>query len=203
MCAPTKKPAACFRRGGLLVCSPNWTRTSNRSINSRMLCQLSYGGLLWSPRGVVNASLEPRTDSSACRRRTTKRQVSEGTAGAVGSGIRNQLPQILQWARRTAPKIREPWDTADAAAQICPDGRMEMNAACHSAACHSAAGHVDEALRKLAATVEPLAVIGVLPSTVTDCAAPSTVGRSALRWLQPPGDRAVISSRGPGARTGS
>ena len=33
--------------------SPDWTRTSNPSINSRMLCQLSYGGLLcfscWFP----------------------------------------------------------------------------------------------------------------------------------------------------------
>ena len=28
-------------RGG----SPDWTRTSNPSINSRMLCQLSYGGM--------------------------------------------------------------------------------------------------------------------------------------------------------------
>ena len=27
------------------MCSPDWTRTSNPSINSRMLCQLSYGGL--------------------------------------------------------------------------------------------------------------------------------------------------------------
>ena len=34
-------------------CSPDWTRTSNPSINSRMLCQLSYGGLFcfrcWFP----------------------------------------------------------------------------------------------------------------------------------------------------------
>ncbi len=30
---------SCFMR------SPDWTRTSNPSINSRMLCQLSYGGL--------------------------------------------------------------------------------------------------------------------------------------------------------------
>ena len=33
--------------------SPDWTRTSNPSINSRMLCQLSYGGLFcfrcWFP----------------------------------------------------------------------------------------------------------------------------------------------------------
>src|SRR5437016_1251142 len=26
------------------VCSPDWTRTSNPSVNSRMLCQLSYRG---------------------------------------------------------------------------------------------------------------------------------------------------------------
>ena len=35
------------------ICSPDWTRTSNPSINSRMLCQLSYGGLFcfrcWFP----------------------------------------------------------------------------------------------------------------------------------------------------------
>jgi hypothetical protein len=30
----------------LAFCSPDWTRTSNPSINSRMLCQLSYGGSL-------------------------------------------------------------------------------------------------------------------------------------------------------------
>ncbi len=33
---------SCFMR------SPDWTRTSNPSINSRMLCQLSYGGLFCS-----------------------------------------------------------------------------------------------------------------------------------------------------------
>lgn len=26
------------------LCSPDWTRTNNPAINSRMLCQLSYGG---------------------------------------------------------------------------------------------------------------------------------------------------------------
>lgn len=31
------------------VSSPNWTRTNNPSINSRMLCQLSYGGSLDVP----------------------------------------------------------------------------------------------------------------------------------------------------------
>ena len=29
-----------------LICSPGWTRTTNPSVNSRMLCQLSYRGLL-------------------------------------------------------------------------------------------------------------------------------------------------------------
>jgi hypothetical protein len=28
----------------LELCSPDWTRTNNPAINSRMLCQLSYGG---------------------------------------------------------------------------------------------------------------------------------------------------------------
>lgn len=31
--------------GSCFIRSPDWTRTSNPSINSRMLCQLSYGGL--------------------------------------------------------------------------------------------------------------------------------------------------------------
>ena len=39
--------------GSCFIRSPDWTRTSNPSINSRMLCQLSYGGLLcfscWFP----------------------------------------------------------------------------------------------------------------------------------------------------------
>ena len=30
----------------LRVCSPDWTRTSNLPINSRLLCQLSYRGML-------------------------------------------------------------------------------------------------------------------------------------------------------------
>ena len=38
-----------YERPGFLpalhVCSPIWTRTRNPSINSRMLCQLSYRGL--------------------------------------------------------------------------------------------------------------------------------------------------------------
>lgn len=46
--SPGRSPEdSCFMR------SPDWTRTSNPSINSRMLCQLSYGGLLcfscWFP----------------------------------------------------------------------------------------------------------------------------------------------------------
>lgn len=80
-----KSPPPAFAGAGSSFCSPNWTRTSNRSINSRMLCQLSYGGLLWPSFGAESASLEPRTDSSACRRPTTKRQVSDETAVAVRS----------------------------------------------------------------------------------------------------------------------
>jgi hypothetical protein len=33
--------------------SPDWTRTSNPSINSRMLCQLSYGGPSFSGPGYL------------------------------------------------------------------------------------------------------------------------------------------------------
>ena len=42
-----------LRSEAFSICSPDWTRTSNPSINSRMLCQLSYGGLFcfrcWFP----------------------------------------------------------------------------------------------------------------------------------------------------------
>ena len=48
----SKNPGTKFR-GSCYICSPDWTRTSNPSINSRMLCQLSYGGLFcfhcWFP----------------------------------------------------------------------------------------------------------------------------------------------------------
>lgn len=37
-------PRYFFELAGILRGSPDWTRTSNPSINSRMLCQLSYGG---------------------------------------------------------------------------------------------------------------------------------------------------------------
>ena len=47
-----RTPEACLW-GSFYICSPDWTRTSNPSINSRMLCQLSYGGLFclrcWFP----------------------------------------------------------------------------------------------------------------------------------------------------------
>ena len=39
-----RTPEACLW-GSFYICSPDWTRTSNPSINSRMLCQLSYGGI--------------------------------------------------------------------------------------------------------------------------------------------------------------
>ena len=35
-----------LRASDLRVCSPDWTRTSNLPINSRLLCQLSYRGML-------------------------------------------------------------------------------------------------------------------------------------------------------------
>src|SRR5699024_2377761 len=40
---------------GVLVCSPGWARTSDPSINSRMLCQLSYGGTSQSTADVMTS----------------------------------------------------------------------------------------------------------------------------------------------------
>ncbi len=41
---PHQSPEGMYWPSDLGLCSPDWTRTSNRPINSRMLCQLSYGG---------------------------------------------------------------------------------------------------------------------------------------------------------------
>jgi hypothetical protein len=38
------EPSAIAQASDLGLCSPEWTRTTNPAINSRMLCQLSYGG---------------------------------------------------------------------------------------------------------------------------------------------------------------
>ena len=45
---PQVRHRACFVDLGTCsnACSPGWTRTTNPSVNSRMLCQLSYRGLL-------------------------------------------------------------------------------------------------------------------------------------------------------------
>ena len=46
---PTKSRFTVRGFGGMVArsaCSPGWTRTTNPSVNSRMLCQLSYRGLL-------------------------------------------------------------------------------------------------------------------------------------------------------------
>jgi hypothetical protein len=48
------------RHSRINLCSPGWTRTSNPSVNSRMLCQLSYRGL--PSRGSLCRG--PRDDSS-------------------------------------------------------------------------------------------------------------------------------------------
>src|SRR3954454_4730347 len=37
-------PSGSAQGPDLRLCSPEWTRTTNPAINSRMLCQLSYGG---------------------------------------------------------------------------------------------------------------------------------------------------------------
>lgn len=39
------RPSGSNLWSGAYFCSPNWTRTSNLPINSRLLCRLSYEGL--------------------------------------------------------------------------------------------------------------------------------------------------------------
>ena len=42
-------------KGVLFLCSPDWTRTSNLPVNSRLLCQLSYGGSREATRHALDA----------------------------------------------------------------------------------------------------------------------------------------------------
>ncbi len=51
----TTKPRALAR--GFAPCSSGWTRTSNPSVNSRMLCQLSYGGMFCCSSALCRADV--------------------------------------------------------------------------------------------------------------------------------------------------
>src|SRR6185437_9191304 len=67
--------------GVLDRCSPNWTRTSNLPINSRLLCQLSY-------RGLVRRTLPggPRRNSSASLVAYPNRAATRGHVGGRSQG---------------------------------------------------------------------------------------------------------------------
>ena len=47
--------------------SPTWTRTKNPPINSRMLCQLSYGGMTDEHYQVTKRALHPEGVSQLCQ----------------------------------------------------------------------------------------------------------------------------------------
>jgi hypothetical protein len=48
-------------------CSPDWTRTNNPAINSRMLCQLSYGGSAGATRWPVESTSPARRGRAGTR----------------------------------------------------------------------------------------------------------------------------------------
>src|SRR4051812_17118598 len=53
----------------LLGCgSPAWTRTKNLSVNSRLLCQLSYRGSLYSPASLARVEEAPEHGETASTR---------------------------------------------------------------------------------------------------------------------------------------
>ena len=62
----------------LRVCSPEWTRTTNPAINSRMLCQLSYGGPAARWRREVRIP-----DREYGRRRAGRQQVTGWQASST------------------------------------------------------------------------------------------------------------------------
>ena len=79
------------------LCSPDWTRTSNRPINSRMLCQLSYGGPApaasdeyWTRIAHRNPRIEPAFP--------TVRRVTVGSVVTSGVGAAGSLNRVVRLA---------------------------------------------------------------------------------------------------------
>lgn len=92
-----KAPTGVSAGGGLLRCSPDWTRTSNPSINSRMLCQLSYGGpcthacneqSLYRP-GTGNAK-SPLSPGGGCGAASPARAARAGAPGSAPAAPRGR-----------------------------------------------------------------------------------------------------------------
>ncbi len=54
-------------------CSPDWTRTNNPAINSRMLCQLSYGGRAGVTRALAESTARARASPAGTSDRGGRR----------------------------------------------------------------------------------------------------------------------------------
>src|SRR5437868_4441323 len=65
-------PDAGGRRGGRARSSPGWTRTNNPSVNSRMLCQLSYRGRRRSMVAATGACRRARVRPRLCSPHPTR-----------------------------------------------------------------------------------------------------------------------------------
>src|SRR3954453_9504582 len=64
--------------------SSDWTRTSNPAINSRMLCQLSYGGPLVRERRPLADGRNPTTRGSGASSAPPSPALGERPIGALG-----------------------------------------------------------------------------------------------------------------------
>ena len=65
------------------VRSPTWTRTKNLSVNSRLLCQLSYGGSLCSIDTLAKGCPESNSAAAAARPRHDRCRDQYPTAGSM------------------------------------------------------------------------------------------------------------------------
>jgi hypothetical protein len=68
----------------LQKCSPVWTRTKNLPVNSRLLCQLSYGGLPGPTSRVPGLSWRPKPQYSA--EQPPRREGGHGVPGPAACG---------------------------------------------------------------------------------------------------------------------
>src|SRR5918993_883759 len=89
-----------------LACSPTWTRTKNLSVNSRLLCQLSYGGSLvqhrYSSKGMPRLPIRGRP----CRARPRMGGFSTPRRGRSGPRTPRH-PRQFGWADQASRLGRE------------------------------------------------------------------------------------------------
>ena len=94
---------------GLVVGSPDWTRTNNLPVNSRLLCQLSYRGML---PGNHSKGIGPTLNRVTARRRAPQRPISERSrarclaASVATSGSSTRVPLPAMTCSMSAPVAR-------------------------------------------------------------------------------------------------